>query len=149
KPPEDAPKREPARPPAAKTPEMTVPLPNAKPTRAAAAAPPVKQSPDEARGRTPTRGAQTAAGSTIADTGIRGQGFGLSSGGGPGTGSRLDVANFCCPDYIALMIDRIRQNWTPQSELAGEAIVKFTILRDGTIRDVMVEKSSGSAALDY
>ena len=37
-PPEEAPKREAARPPAAKTPEMTVPLPNAKPTKVDAGA---------------------------------------------------------------------------------------------------------------
>src|SRR4051812_22318354 len=79
-PPEEAPKREAARPPAAKTPEMTVPLPNAKPIKSSPG-PTVKQAPDEARGRTPTRGAQPAFGSAIADTGVRGQGFGLSTGG--------------------------------------------------------------------
>ena len=45
-------------------------------------APAVKQAPDEARGRTPTRGAETSAGSAVAETGARGQGFGLSTGGG-------------------------------------------------------------------
>src|SRR6185503_12878838 len=48
-------------PPAAKTPEMTMPLPNAKPSRTTPA-PTVKQAPDDARGRTPTRGAQTSEG---------------------------------------------------------------------------------------
>ena len=101
--PPEEPKREPVRPPAAKAPEMTVPTPQ----RAERSKRPtvVKQAPDEARGRTPTRGAQASEGSAIAETGARGQGFGLSSGGA-GLGSTLDVANFCCPDYLALMIER-------------------------------------------
>src|SRR5215213_1674570 len=75
--PEEVLKREPIRPPAAKTPEMVMPLPNAKPARATPA-PPVRQAPDEARGRTPTRGPQTTEGSAVAETRTRGQGFGLS-----------------------------------------------------------------------
>jgi TonB family protein len=147
RPPEEEPRREAVRPPAAKTPDMTIPAPNAKPSKAAPA-PVVKQAPDDARGRTPTRGADTSAGTTTAETGIRGQGFGLSSGGGAGSGSYLDVANFCCPDYIQLIIDRIRGNWSPQSELPGEAMVKFTIERDGRISSIFIEKSSGYGALD-
>jgi TonB family protein len=146
--PVEAPKRpEPVRPPAARTPEMTVPVPQAKP-QPARPTPPVKEAPDDARGRTPTRGAQPAFGSAMAETGARGQGFGLSSGGGAGTGSRLDVADFCCPDYLLLMVDRIRSNWTARAEAAGETMVKFTIMRDGQISGVEVEKSSGYAALD-
>src|SRR5438128_12544210 len=47
-PPEEAPKREVVRPPAAKTPEMTLPAPKAKPLKTAP--PNVKQAPEEARG---------------------------------------------------------------------------------------------------
>src|SRR5205085_1396819 len=130
--PEEAPKREAVRPPAAKAPEMTMPLRNAKPVKAAPA-PAVKQAPEEARGRTPTKGAQVEKGSSVAMTGARGEGFGLSTGGGAGTGSRLDVDNFCCPDYVLLMIERIRSAWNkPQG--TGNVIVKFTIMRDGTLR---------------
>src|ERR687888_350689 len=65
----------------------------------------LEQAPEGAKGRTPTKGPQTRFGSTVAETGTRGQGFGLSSGGGPGSGSTLDVADFCCPDYLMLMIE--------------------------------------------
>jgi protein TonB len=147
-PPEDLTKREPIRPPAAKTPEMTVPLPNAKAVKATAA-PPVKQAPDEARGRTPTRGAQTSEGSTVADTGIRGQGFGLSTGGGAGSGSSLDVADFCCPEYIAIMVTRIRSAWTQNQGAKGTTLVKFTIQRDGSLTNVELERSSGTTPLDF
>jgi TonB family protein len=132
-------KPEPVRAPAAKAPEMTVPAPKA-PAKAASSA--VKQAPDQARGRTPTRGAETREGSAIAETGVRGQGFGLSSGGGAGSGSYLDVADFCCPDYIAIMVQRVQANWNSQAEMPAEVFVKFTIQRDGTITDVDIEKSS-------
>jgi periplasmic protein TonB len=138
---------EPARPPAARTPEMTVPIPQAKPLPARPQ-PQVREAPADARGRTPTRGTETAPGSAVAETGVRGQGFGLSTGGGAGSGSRLDVADFCCPDYLLLMIERIRSNWNARAEAVGETMVKFTIERDGQIQGVEVEKSSGFAALD-
>jgi len=146
-PPEELAKREPVRPPAAKTPEMTVPLPNTKPVKAAPA-PQVRQAPDEARGRTPTRGAVTSPGSTVADTRVRGQGFGLSTGGGVGSGSSLDVADFCCPEYIATMLVRIRQAWNQSQGAAGQSMVKFTIQRDGTLSDTAIERPSGTTTLD-
>jgi len=147
KPPDEPAKREPIRPPAAKAPEMTMPLPNAKVTKASPAKA-VRTAPDEARGRTPTRGAQVSAGSAVADTGARGMGFGLSSGGGPGSGSTLDVADFCCPDYIATMMTSIRRAWNMNQGATGQSVVKFTIQRDGRLTDVAVFQSSGIATLD-
>ncbi|HEY2908496.1 MAG TPA: TonB family protein [Vicinamibacterales bacterium] len=144
---EPAEKREAVRPPAAKAPEMTIPKPNARPTKATPP-PTVAQAPDEARGRTLARGKEVAPGSAVADTGVRGQGFGLSTGGGAGSGSYLDVANFCCPDYLVTMIERIRANWIHQMGIPGNVVVKFTINRDGSITDVVSEKSSGTATLD-
>jgi len=146
-PPEEIPKREAVRPPAAKTPEMTLPNPKAKATKATPG-PKVTQAPDESRGRTPTKGARTESGSAIAQTGARGQGFGLSSGGGPGSGSSLDVADFCCPDYIVLMVTRIRSVWNMNQGATGIAVVKFTIQRNGQITGAEVERTSGSSSLD-
>jgi protein TonB len=147
-PPQETPKPEAQRPPAAKTPEMTLPIPRTKPVKT----PPqtVKQAPDEARGRTPTHGAEVRSGNAVAETAARGQGFGgLSTGGGAGSGSTLDVANFCCPDYLVLMVERIRSNWAQQAEVAGSVIIKFTIERDGRITEPSVEKSSGYPTLDF
>jgi TonB family protein len=87
-------------------------------------------------------------GSAVAETSARGQGFGLSMGGGAGSGSTLDVADFCCPDYLVLMVERIRSSWVQQAEVAGTVIVKFTIERDGRISQTSVEKSSGYPTLD-
>jgi len=147
KPPEEPKRREPDRAPAAKTPEMTLPLPNAKPAKAAARTP-VTQAPDDAKGRVPTRGKEQQAGSANSLTGNRGMGFGLSTGGGPGTGSSLDVADFCCPEYIGLMVQRIRSVWQQNQAARGECIVRFTIQRDGRLTDTAVERSSGNEVLD-
>ncbi len=142
----DAP-REAPRAPAARTPEMTVPERGAKPARQSTTA--VKEAPDSARGRTPTRGAETAPGSSAAETGVRGQGFGLSTAGGTGLGVRLDITgDFCCPDYIVLMVDKIRANWNQKVDAVGETTVMFTIQRDGRITSPVTESSSGYAVLD-
>ena len=69
---------------------------------------------------------------------------GGSSTGGP----RLDVANFCCPEYIETMTQRIRSNWDQLQGAAGQSIVKFTIRRDGMLTNVEVEKSSNNPLLD-
>jgi len=147
-PPEEPPKREAVRAPAAKTPEMTVPLPNAKQVKTTPG-PTVKQAPDEARGRTPTKGAQPAFGSAIADTGVRGQGFGLSTGGGPGSGSSLEITgDFCCPEYLATMISRIRTAWNQNQGAQGTSLIRFTIQRDGRITDATIFQPSGTTTLD-
>jgi TonB family protein len=145
RPPAEVKKPEPVRPPAAKAPEMTIPEKNAR-TRTGATN--ITQAPDEARGKTPTRGAEVSRGSSIADTGVRGQGFGLTTGGGGGSGSTLDVDNFCCPDYIQLMIQQIHANWDYRVEVPGMTVVKFTIQRDGRITDIALTRSSGYTAHD-
>jgi protein TonB len=145
--PPDPGKREPARPPAARTPEMVMPTNAAKPSKT----PPVvvKSAPDDAKGRTPTRGAETSKGQATAFTAVRGQGFGgLSTGGGAGSGSTLDVSDFCCPDYLATMIDRIRSAWQQNQGTTGDCTIKFMIQRNGEITQATVEKSSGSSILD-
>lgn len=143
--PPDAPK-EAVRPPAAAAPEMTVPAPGAKATKASSAA--VKQAPDEARGRTPTRGPETRTGSAVAVTGARGQGFGLSTGGGPGVAGTLDVGDFCCPEYLTTMISRVKAGWNANQNINGLTIIKFTIRRNGILDDIMLEQSSGFPIAD-
>jgi TonB family protein len=147
-PPQETPKREAVRPPAARAPEMTTAVAKAKPIPAATSK--VTQAPSEARGRTPTHGAEVRSGTAIAETSARGGGFGgLSTGGGPGSGSTLDVANFCCPDYLVLMLDRIRSAWDQHADTGGTVLVRFTIERDGKLTQVAVEKGSGYPTLDF
>jgi protein TonB len=140
-PPEAKPVVQPVRPPAAKAPEMVEPAKQApRPARARDAA-------TDPRSRTPTSGAEIQKGSAVAETGGKGQGFGLSRGGG-GTSGYLDVAEFCCPEYLATMQDLIHRRWDYKQQAAGTTVVRFVIQRDGTLEEIEVEKSSGYAALD-
>jgi protein TonB len=135
---------EPVRPPAARAPEMTLPSPTA---RKVPPKPPVRSAPQDATSRRPTTGPETQTGSAIAETGGKGMGFGLSTGGG-GTGGYLDVGKFCCPEYLTTMLELIRRNWSSNQQVAGQTLMKFTIQRDGRIVGVEVERSSGYTALD-
>jgi len=129
-------------PPAQKTPEMALP------TKPAPPRPRVTQAPSDAVGRTPTTGTEPTQGPARADTQVRGQGFGLTTGGGGGTGVQLDVGNFCCPEYIADMVRTIQQNWTSNQGIAGSIVMRFTITRSGKItpESIQVERSSGFVA---
>ena len=126
-------------PPAPKPPEMALPTKNARPR------PQPQQAPQDATARTPSTG-QPQEGSTRVDTGARGQGFGLTTGGGGGTGVQVDVANFCCPEYLSQMITLIQRNWQSNQGVAGSVVMKFTVARAGTIENVQVEQPSGFLA---
>ncbi|HUK35846.1 MAG TPA: TonB family protein, partial [Vicinamibacterales bacterium] len=149
---EPATKPEAVRAPAAAVPKMTVPIDKTPPPAKPAKTPPkaledVAKTPD-ARGTTLSRGDDVRTGAAVADTGARGQGFGLTTGGGTGVGATIDVGNFCCPDYISLMNSRIMGNWNQQTEVSGAVIMKVTIQRDGRLTDIGLEQSSGYTALD-
>jgi TonB family protein len=130
-------------PPAAARPEMVLPKTTAR------AAPPkatAKILQDEKPSALP-KAAQASTGDARIQTSSRTQGFGLSSGGA-GTGGYLDVQNFCCPEYLTTMIQLIQRNWNGQQDVAGQTLMKFTVMRDGRITSVQTERSSGYFALD-
>lgn len=127
-------------PPAPKTPEMALPTKNPRTVK-----PQAQDAPKDATARTPSTG-EPQQGSTRVDTGARGQGFGLTSGGGGGTGVTVDTANFCCPEYLSQMVTLIQRNWQSNQGVAGKIIMKFTITRAGTIENVQVEQPSGFLA---
>jgi TonB family protein len=128
----------------APAPAMVLPDPKQKPKQPARASVASKDPKGTAAGR----GAEAQVGTTRVETGAKGQGFGLSSGGGGGDGVKLDVANFCCPEYILDMKDRIRRNWVQQQQATGIVLMKYTILRNGQITAIEVETSSGNPTLD-
>jgi TonB family protein len=129
-------------PPAAKPPEMALPSERERPR------PRPERAPPDATGRTPTTGPEPQEGPARVDTRTRGQGFGLSTGGGGASGVQLDVGNFCCPDYLEQMITLIQRNWASKHGVAGRSTMKFTITRGGAIQDVQVLRPSGFYALD-
>lgn len=131
------------RPPAAQTPAMIEPT-KAPPRKTT----PTKTEAKDPRSTIPTKGAEIQKGTAIAETGAKGQGFGLSSGAG-GKGGYVDVSDFCCPGYLATMKDQITLNWSSKQGTVAETKMRFVIQRDGRIVDVSVEQSSGRADLDY
>ncbi len=139
------PKPPPPQPPAAKAPEMALPKVDARKTPREAP----RKAPEDTKGRTTPTAPQARQGSAVAETGAQtGAAFaGLTTGGG-GTSGYLDVANFCCPDYLATMIQLIQRNWTAKQQVAGDTLVKYTIQRDGRLTNVEIERSSGYFALD-
>lgn len=97
----------------------------------------------------PSTGRQVATGSSVVETGARGESTGLAQGGG--TGAKVDPEfEFCCKDYLRTMEAEIsgRVHWKQESR--GTVVVKFEILADGTINltSVKVDKSSNNAILD-
>lgn len=142
------PRPQPVLPPTVATPEMVVPT-KAPPRKTPA--PPVKQAPRDATVRTaPSVGTEVMRGDANANTQSRNQTpFGGVATGGGGTGPRLDVANFCCPQYLITMQDRILRNWESKQQSLGTTGVVFVVQRDGTLTDVAVEKTSGNAQLDF
>lgn len=131
-------------PPAAKAPEMTVPDPVAKP---AAKTPPKEiQKPREtAPSRNKgTAGAEIKSGAARVETGGAQIPFGgLATGGGGTGGARTDVANFCCPSYLASIVTMIKRNWSDRQSVRGQNTIKFVVQRDGRITDIAVEESGG------
>jgi protein TonB len=142
-PPEE--KAAPDTPPAPKAPEMVEPERVAKPSSVKPVAKPV----DKSSTRKPTTGDEIKTGAAKVKTGGAAIPFGgLAQGGGGTDGVRLDVQNFCCPDYIQTMVQRIKASWNPNQGASGQVWVKFTIRRDGMLTQVEVEKPSGQAMLD-
>ncbi len=132
-------------PPSVTTPKMTLPDPKQKPRTP----PKPTETSKDPKGTLRGRGFETQTGTARVETGARGQGFGLSTGGGGGDGGvRLGVENFCCPEYIIDMRNRIIKNWNQSQKTAGVVIMFFSIQRTGEITAVEVEKTSGNPVLD-
>jgi TonB family protein len=134
----------PVAPPPPKAAEMALPKVDKRPTPQREAP---KQAPDDAKGRVVQRAPEASQGNAVAETGAKGVGFGLTTGGGQ-TGGYLDVANFCCPEYLGTMIQLIQRNWNSKQQVTGETLMKYVIQRDGRLTGVEVERSSGYFALD-
>src|SRR5262249_4804203 len=123
-------------PPAPKTPEMALPTKKARVVK-----PQPREAPKEATARTPATG-EPQEGSTRVNTGARGQGFGLTSGGGGGTGVTVDTANFCCPEYLSQMVTLIQRNWQSNQGVAGKISMEITNTRAGATENQQIEQPS-------
>lgn len=100
-------------------------------------------------------GRQVTTGSSVVETGSRGESTGLAQGGG--AGPQVDPKfKFCCMDYLALMTAELNRNVNWAQQTHGTVIVKFEIRSDGSIdlNSVTVGcprecRSSGNPVLDF
>ena len=130
---------------AATPPKMTLPDPKQKPRTP----PKPTVSSKDPKGTAVGRGFETQQGTAKVETGAKGQGFGLSSGGAGGDGGvTLGVTDFCCPEYLLDMRDRILKNWNQNQRTTGLVVMSYNIQRNGQITDVEVFTSSGNPVLD-
>jgi len=125
-------------------PKMTLPDPKQKPRTP----PKPTAASKDPKGTAVGRGFETQAGTAKVETGARGEGFGLSSGGMGGQGGVKIPDGFCCMEYIGDMVDRIKKNWNQNQRVAGTVIMKYMIQRNGQITDIEVGTSSGNPVLD-
>ena len=130
-------------PPALAKPEMIEPVKTAKPQPKTPAKVEPKKEERQLHGRTPTTGPEVKAGAARIETGGQARPFGgLATGGGGAGAAYTDFANFCCPEYLATMVQMVQRNWQQNQGVDGTVIVKFTIHRDGSLNDIEVEQQS-------
>ena len=78
--------------------------------------------------------------------------IGMRGGGGVGTGPSTPFGNRF-GNYVAILKQKVEQSWRtgdvdPRVRTAPTVIVTFTLLRDGSVKNVRVVQRSGIALLD-
>jgi outer membrane biosynthesis protein TonB len=132
------PKREPVKTAASQSSVMTLPV-KSEPK----ATPPVDRTlPITSMPKPPTTGAQVRPGTSLAETGSTAQDKGLTVGGSGGSAATLEVKDFCCPDYVQAILQRIEDKWSKNVPGRGATVLKFTIHRDGTITDITTDSTT-------
>jgi len=124
--------------PAPARPVATLPSPKAAPARPART---------ETARTAPSAPEPPRDGSTRVETGARGQGFGLATGGNGGQGIQVETPNFCCPGYLEAVRVAIERAWM-RAPGSGVTTLRFRILRNGRLEDITVFESSNNQAID-
>jgi outer membrane biosynthesis protein TonB len=89
-----------------------------------------------------TTGAQVRPGTSLAETGSTAQDKGLTVGGSGGSAATLEVKDFCCPDYIQSLLQRIEAKWNKDVPGRGSTVLRFTIRRDGSITNITTDSTT-------
>ena len=132
------PRREPVKTASSQSSVMTLPV-KSEPK----ATPPVDRTlPITSMPKPPTTGAQVRPGTSLAETGSTAQDKGLTVGGSGGSAATLEVKDFCCPDYIQTILQRIENKWNKNVPGRGFTVLKFTIHRDGNITDISTDSTT-------
>ena len=107
-------------PPAAKTPEMVAPAPDVKPKPVPS---PSSKPLEQSATKKPSTGPELKSGAARVVTPNAAQvpfgGLAERAGGSSAGGPQLDVANFCCPEYIETMTQRITVQLGPAAGRGG------------------------------
>jgi TonB family protein len=127
------------------------PAPELKPvpsTKLGTKPPPPEKTPEKKPEKKPEQ--TPAPEQKSSETPAPGRGGKRGSGSSVGTGIKVDAPEFPYPHYLVLIQFRIEGNWQPPFSGIGEEIttVYFRIDREGEVREVKIEKSSGNFALD-
>ena len=137
----EPPKPTPPRPPAPQPsrPVAALPSPKAAPARparteSARTAPATPEAPRE--------------GSTRVETGARGQGFGLATGGNGQKGIETETPDFCCPAYLEIVRIAVERAWLRVPGALGSTTMRFRIQRNGTIDSISMVQSSNNQQID-
>ena len=132
--------------PAAKTAEVPKPSPE-EPATESKEAPSAESSPDTAKSQPQAEPGQSSAPAAGLAAGVAGSGSGANGGGG-----MVDDATFQYGWYLSNMSSLFSRNWTrpikPDLTRTLRAKVHFVIQKDGQISEIVLEQSSGDAALD-
>jgi protein TonB len=133
-------------------PPKPAPTPPPPPPSRPVAALPAKAAPARPARPEPARSAPSVPeppqdGVTRTDTGARGQGFGLATGGNAGKGIEVENPDFCCPGYLEIVRAAIERAWV-RAPGFGVVTMRFRIQRNGTIDSVTVFQSSNSQLID-
>jgi outer membrane biosynthesis protein TonB len=116
---------------------MTLPIKSEpKPT------PKVQDLPITSMPKPATTGAQIQKGTAQAETGSTAQSTGLTVGGAGGSTGMLEITDFCCPEYLKEMIQRVELQWDKNARERGETTLRFVIHRDGTVTDISTDKTT-------
>lgn len=132
-------------PPATKPPEMVMPEPKAAKPAPKTPAKPIEKPKEPSSSRKESAGEKVAPGAGKVETpGAPQVPFGgLTTGGGGTGGARVNVTNFCCPNYIETIVSIIKRNWSERQGFKGQNTIRFVIHRDGRIDGVAVDRSGG------
>jgi outer membrane biosynthesis protein TonB len=123
---------------------MIEPVKTAKPETKAPAKPELKKETPQLHGAKPTTGPEARAGTARVETQGAAIPFGglSSQGGSGGGGAYTDLKDFCCQEYLTTVTQVIRRNWQQNQQQDGSSVVAFTIHRDGSITDVVIEQGA-------
>jgi TonB family protein len=139
----------PERPPEPAKPAPPTPAP--PPSRAVAALPtkaaPARPARNDPASSAPSVQEPPREGATRTETGARGQGFGLATGGNGGQGIEVETPNFCCPGYLEVVRVAVERAWV-RAPGVGAVTMRFRILRNGTIDSISVFQSSNNRSID-